>query len=279
MAPLEKRAEKKTRWRGGGATGAVGRGRQPEAAGQWRDDRRRLAAKGARQPRAAPDRHVEPPAARRDAAASRTGITSAEDQDPQGNRQALQEDGLRQVGPPQGVARPPPGDQVQPPHAPLRGQGRSSSDPRASSSSGCCRTSRRTHGPSQARRRRPPPAQATAGAGRGPARHALQADPPGSRGAVPRPASTPIATGKTASATCAGSGSSASTPPRRQHGMPYGRFIAGLKSAGVEVDRKVLADLAVREPAAFGRHGRDAKSLVYHLADVDATSVPTGPAP
>ena len=33
--------------------------------------------------------------------------------------------------------------------------------------------------------------------------------------------------------------------------MPYGRFIAGLKAAGVEVDRKVLADLAVREPAAF----------------------------
>ena len=37
----------------------------------------------------------------------------------------------------------------------------------------------------------------------------------------------------------------------RQHGLPYGRFIAGLKAAGVEVDRKVLADLAVREPAAF----------------------------
>ena len=37
----------------------------------------------------------------------------------------------------------------------------------------------------------------------------------------------------------------------RQHGLPYGRFIAGLKSAGVEVDRKILADMAVREPAAF----------------------------
>jgi large subunit ribosomal protein L20 len=37
----------------------------------------------------------------------------------------------------------------------------------------------------------------------------------------------------------------------RQHGLPYGRFIAGLKAAGVEVDRKMLADLAVREPAAF----------------------------
>ena len=38
----------------------------------------------------------------------------------------------------------------------------------------------------------------------------------------------------------------------RQHGMSYSRFIAGLKAAGVEVDRKMLADLAVREPAAFG---------------------------
>lgn len=37
----------------------------------------------------------------------------------------------------------------------------------------------------------------------------------------------------------------------RRHGLPYGRFMAGLKASGVEVDRKVLADLAVREPAAF----------------------------
>lgn len=37
----------------------------------------------------------------------------------------------------------------------------------------------------------------------------------------------------------------------RQHGVPYGRFVAGLKAAGVEVDRKMLADMAVREPAAF----------------------------
>lgn len=37
----------------------------------------------------------------------------------------------------------------------------------------------------------------------------------------------------------------------RLHGMPYGRFMSGLKSAGIEVNRKQLADLAVREPAAF----------------------------
>ena len=33
--------------------------------------------------------------------------------------------------------------------------------------------------------------------------------------------------------------------------MSYSRFIAGLREAGVEVDRKVLADLAVTDPAAF----------------------------
>src|SRR5687768_4147239 len=37
----------------------------------------------------------------------------------------------------------------------------------------------------------------------------------------------------------------------RIHGMSYSHFIAGLKAAEVEVDRKVLADLAVREPEAF----------------------------
>ena len=37
----------------------------------------------------------------------------------------------------------------------------------------------------------------------------------------------------------------------RENGLTYGRFINGLGKAGVEVDRKVLADIAVREPAAF----------------------------
>jgi large subunit ribosomal protein L20 len=46
----------------------------------------------------------------------------------------------------------------------------------------------------------------------------------------------------------------------RQHGLPYGRFIAGLKSAGVEVDRKILADMAVREPAAFAAMVETAKA-------------------
>jgi large subunit ribosomal protein L20 len=39
----------------------------------------------------------------------------------------------------------------------------------------------------------------------------------------------------------------------RAQGMPYGRFIAGLKAANVELDRKVLADIAVRDAGTFSR--------------------------
>ena len=38
----------------------------------------------------------------------------------------------------------------------------------------------------------------------------------------------------------------------RQHDISYSRFVAGLKAADIEVDRKILADLAVRDSAAFG---------------------------
>jgi large subunit ribosomal protein L20 len=37
----------------------------------------------------------------------------------------------------------------------------------------------------------------------------------------------------------------------REHGMSYSRFMAGLKAKGIELDRKQLADLAVRDPAGF----------------------------
>ncbi len=39
----------------------------------------------------------------------------------------------------------------------------------------------------------------------------------------------------------------------RANGSTYSRFIAGLNAAGIEVDRKVLADIAVRDEAAFAR--------------------------
>jgi len=39
----------------------------------------------------------------------------------------------------------------------------------------------------------------------------------------------------------------------RERGLRYSEFIAGLKAAGIELDRKALADVAVHEPEAFDR--------------------------
>jgi large subunit ribosomal protein L20 len=46
----------------------------------------------------------------------------------------------------------------------------------------------------------------------------------------------------------------------RQHDLSYSRFMNGLKLAGVEVDRKVLADLAITDPTAFGQLAETAKT-------------------
>jgi large subunit ribosomal protein L20 len=46
----------------------------------------------------------------------------------------------------------------------------------------------------------------------------------------------------------------------REHGLSYSRFMHGLKQAGVEMDRKVLAELAVSDPKAFGALAEMAKS-------------------
>ena len=46
----------------------------------------------------------------------------------------------------------------------------------------------------------------------------------------------------------------------REHGMSYSRFMNGLKRAGVELDRKALADLAVRSPEAFSAIADRAKA-------------------
>ena len=46
----------------------------------------------------------------------------------------------------------------------------------------------------------------------------------------------------------------------RINGMSYSRFVGGLKKAGIEIDRKVLADLAVHEKAAFAAIVEKAKA-------------------
>ncbi len=61
----------------------------------------------------------------------------------------------------------------------------------------------------------------------------------------------------------------------REHGMSYSRFIAGLREAGVEVDRKILADLAVRDTTAFAalvEVARDALAAVPEATSAEAAS-------
>lgn len=56
----------------------------------------------------------------------------------------------------------------------------------------------------------------------------------------------------------------------REHGMVYSRFIDGLNKAGVEVDRKVLSDIAITQPEAFAALVEKAKAF----AGVGASSSP-----
>jgi large subunit ribosomal protein L20 len=48
----------------------------------------------------------------------------------------------------------------------------------------------------------------------------------------------------------------------REHGIVYSRFIDGLNKAGISVDRKVLSDLAISEPAAFASLVAKAKAAL-----------------
>ena len=48
----------------------------------------------------------------------------------------------------------------------------------------------------------------------------------------------------------------------RANGMTYNRFIQGIKAAGIEIDRKVLADMAVNDPVAFATLVEVAKAAV-----------------
>ena len=48
----------------------------------------------------------------------------------------------------------------------------------------------------------------------------------------------------------------------RQHDLSYNQFVAGLKKANIELDRKVLADIAVEDPAAFAGIAAQAKAAL-----------------
>src|SRR3546814_10283395 len=53
----------------------------------------------------------------------------------------------------------------------------------------------------------------------------------------------------------------------REFGLTYGRFIDGLNKAGIEVDRKVLSDMAIHEPAAFGALVEASKKALEYLKE------------
>jgi large subunit ribosomal protein L20 len=52
----------------------------------------------------------------------------------------------------------------------------------------------------------------------------------------------------------------------REYGLTYSQFINGLKRAGLELDRKVLSDLAVREPESFAAIVATAKTALEQVA-------------
>jgi large subunit ribosomal protein L20 len=58
----------------------------------------------------------------------------------------------------------------------------------------------------------------------------------------------------------------------RGHGLTYGRFIDGLSKAEVAVDRKVLSDLAITEPAAFEALVAQAKQALGYLGEIETTT-------
>ena len=53
----------------------------------------------------------------------------------------------------------------------------------------------------------------------------------------------------------------------REHGLTYGRLIDGLNKAGIEIDRKVLSDMAIHEPQAFTAVCEQAKAALAYLKD------------
>ena len=58
----------------------------------------------------------------------------------------------------------------------------------------------------------------------------------------------------------------------REHGLTYGRFIDGLLKAEIAVDRKVLSDIAITEPAAFAALVAQSKKALEYLGEIEKTT-------
>jgi len=53
----------------------------------------------------------------------------------------------------------------------------------------------------------------------------------------------------------------------REHGLTYSRMMDGLNKAGIEIDRKMLSDIAINEPAAFAALVEQSKAALAYLKD------------
>ena len=62
----------------------------------------------------------------------------------------------------------------------------------------------------------------------------------------------------------------------RQHGLTYSQFMNGMKRAGIELDRKVLSDIAVREPAAFKALAEKAQAALAEAPQAAPAEAPQG---
>ena len=58
----------------------------------------------------------------------------------------------------------------------------------------------------------------------------------------------------------------------REHGLTYGRFIDGLNKAGIEVDRKVMSEMAISQSEAFGALVAASKKALAYLKDAGTTN-------
>jgi large subunit ribosomal protein L20 len=56
----------------------------------------------------------------------------------------------------------------------------------------------------------------------------------------------------------------------REHGLTYSQLMSGLKAAGVTLDRKMLADMAISEPASFASIAKQAKALARPSKSAEA---------
>ena len=77
-----------------------------------------------------------------------------------------------------------------------------------------------------------------------------------------RACNTPIATGAPKKRDFRGLWIQRINAGAREHGLTYSQFINGVKRAGIELDRKVLSDLAIREPAAFAAIAKQAQEAL-----------------